>query len=56
VSEEKIDTDIETAIPRNELLPVGFVPLESDGEDKPWQKKADALARRFRISKTTGCP
>jgi superfamily II DNA or RNA helicase len=41
--EEKIDAIIEIAVQRNELLPVRFNPLENDGEDKPWQKKTDAL-------------
>jgi hypothetical protein len=43
VPEEKIDAIIASAVQRNELLPVRFNPLESDGEDKPWQKKTDVL-------------
>ncbi|MDR2865029.1 MAG: DEAD/DEAH box helicase [Spirochaetaceae bacterium] len=43
IDEEAIDAIIQTAVKRNELLPVSFNPLEIDNEDKPWQRKPGNL-------------
>ncbi|AEF80282.1 TOTE conflict system archaeo-eukaryotic primase domain-containing protein [Leadbettera azotonutricia] len=43
IDEETIDAIIQTALERNELLPVSFNPLEIDSEDKPWQRKPGSL-------------
>ncbi|GHV90125.1 helicase [Spirochaetia bacterium] len=43
IDEETIDAIIQTALERNELLPVSFNPLEIDGNEKPWQRKPDTL-------------
>jgi hypothetical protein len=44
ITENQIDAIIQSALRRNELLPVRFNLLEVDGEDeKPWQRKTEML-------------
>ena len=43
VDEHKIDLLIQSAVQRNELLPVVYDPIEVDEEGKPWEKKPVAL-------------
>ncbi|MCL2139549.1 MAG: DEAD/DEAH box helicase family protein [Treponema sp.] len=39
MDENMLDILIQTAVKRNELLPVVYDPLETEDETKPWQKK-----------------
>jgi superfamily II DNA or RNA helicase len=43
VTEDQVDAIIQSALLRNELLPVRFNPLEVEEEEKPWQRKAETL-------------
>jgi superfamily II DNA or RNA helicase len=44
VTEDQVDSSIQNALRRNELLPVSFNPLEAgEEEEKPWQRKTEIL-------------
>ena len=43
MDENKLDAIIQTAIQRNELLPVVYSPVETEDEAKPWQRKSSIL-------------
>jgi superfamily II DNA or RNA helicase len=43
VTEDHVDAIIQSALRRNELLPVHFNSLETDEEEKPWQRKTETL-------------
>ena len=43
MDEGKLDTLIQNAIQRNELLPVVYEPIETEDELKPWQRKSVVL-------------
>jgi len=43
VDETKLDSLIQSAVMRNELLPVVYDPVETEDEAKPWQKKSAVL-------------
>ena len=43
MDENKLDAIIQTAIQRNELLPVVCNPVETEDENKPWQRKSSIL-------------
>jgi superfamily II DNA or RNA helicase len=43
VDESRLDTLIQNAAQRNELLPVVYEPVDIEAGDKPWQKKPDIL-------------
>ena len=43
MDENKLDAIIQTAIQRNELLPVVYNPVETEDENKPWQRKSSIL-------------
>jgi superfamily II DNA or RNA helicase len=43
VTEDQVDAIIQSALMRNELLPVRFNPLEAEEEEKPWQRKTETL-------------
>ena len=43
LDEHKLDLLIQSAIQRNELLPVVYDPLQIENEAKPWEKKSSVL-------------